>query len=68
VIYLVGVEFVALGHVCLWCASMHALIVATLLLLRVRTPHVSDGAREIAIEMMGPARSRPSAGADEGVR
>lgn len=37
-IYLIGVEFIALDHVCLWCSSMHALIVATLLLTLFRTP------------------------------
>ena len=39
VIYLVGVEFIALDHICLWCSSMHALIIATLLLTLLRTPH-----------------------------
>ena len=38
VIYLVGVEFVALGRICLWCTAMHGLIIATLLLTLLRTP------------------------------
>jgi uncharacterized membrane protein len=38
VIYLVGVEALALGVLCAWCTALHALILLTLVLSVVRTP------------------------------
>ena len=38
VIYLIGVEALALGVLCAWCTALHALIVAALVLAIVRTP------------------------------
>ena len=50
VIYLVGVEFVAVGHVCVWCSAMHGLIIATLLLTLLRTPPDPEDQRSSAPE------------------
>ncbi len=54
VIYLVGVEFIALDHVCLWCTSMHVLVVLTLLLTLLRTPpdedEFPDRRREVPVD------------------
>lgn len=44
VIYLVGVEFVALDHICAWCSAMHGLIIATLLITLLRTPNTTETA------------------------
>jgi uncharacterized membrane protein len=38
--YLVAVEIFALKHICVWCTSMHALIVLTLVLVLFRTPNI----------------------------
>jgi uncharacterized membrane protein len=38
VFYLVGVEVLALGVLCVWCTSLHVLIVVTVLLSILRTP------------------------------
>jgi uncharacterized membrane protein len=38
VIYLVGVEALALGVICVWCTVLHVLILLTLVLSIVRTP------------------------------
>jgi uncharacterized membrane protein len=38
VLYLVGVEALALGVICAWCTSLHVLIVATLLISLLRSP------------------------------
>jgi uncharacterized membrane protein len=38
VLYLVGVEVLGLGVLCLWCTVLHVLIVASLLLSVLRTP------------------------------
>ena len=48
--YATMVEFVAIGRICVWCSSMHGLIIATLLLTLLRTP--SDGVdhRDDALE------------------
>lgn len=40
VIYLIGVEALALGVLCAWCTALHVLIVAALLLAIVRTPRL----------------------------
>ncbi len=40
VVYLVGVEALALGVLCAWCTALHALILAALLLAIVRTPRL----------------------------
>jgi uncharacterized membrane protein len=40
VIYLVGVEALALGVLCAWCTALHALIVSALVLTIVRTPRL----------------------------
>jgi uncharacterized membrane protein len=37
VLYLVGVEVLALGVICAWCTSLHILILATLLISLFRT-------------------------------
>ncbi len=42
VVYLVGVEFIALKHICEWCSSMHVLIVATLVLVLFRRPDIFE--------------------------
>ena len=38
VLYLVGVEVLALGVLCAWCTSLHVLIIALLALSILRTP------------------------------
>ncbi len=38
VLYLVGVEVLALGVICAWCTALHILIVATLLISLFRSP------------------------------
>ena len=38
VLYLVGVEVLALGVICAWCTSLHVLILATLLISLLRSP------------------------------
>jgi uncharacterized membrane protein len=40
-VYLIGVETLALGVLCVWCTVLHALIVAALLLAIVRTPRLA---------------------------
>ncbi|HVC30755.1 MAG TPA: vitamin K epoxide reductase family protein [Steroidobacteraceae bacterium] len=65
VLYLVGVEVVALGVICAWCTAAHVLIVATLLVSVLRTP--SDAAQGSATANRtadSPRRpaSRPRAG------
>lgn len=42
VLYLAGVEVVALGVLCAWCTALHGLILVTLLLSLFRSPYV-DG-------------------------
>lgn len=42
-LYLIGVEVVALERICLWCSSMHVLILLTLLLTLLRTPELQEG-------------------------
>jgi uncharacterized membrane protein len=38
VLYLVGVEVLALGVICAWCTALHVLILATLALSLLRSP------------------------------
>ncbi len=45
-VYLIGVELVALKHICIWCSSMHVLIIVALLLVLFRTPAVLEDADE----------------------
>jgi uncharacterized membrane protein len=40
VVYLMGVELLAVHRLCLWCTAMHALIIATFVLGVLRTPAV----------------------------
>ncbi|HZQ38333.1 MAG TPA: vitamin K epoxide reductase family protein [Dehalococcoidia bacterium] len=40
VIYLIGVEALALGVLCAWCTALHLLIVTALVLTIVRTPRL----------------------------
>jgi uncharacterized membrane protein len=42
VAYLVAVELAALNHICIWCTSMHVLVVITLLLVLIRRPDVME--------------------------
>ena len=42
VVYLVGVEVLALGVLCIWCTSLHALIFSALILSILRTPVLAD--------------------------
>jgi uncharacterized membrane protein len=46
VLYLIGVEAVAVKSICLWCTAMHALIFATFLLILLRTPAMAEAASE----------------------
>lgn len=43
VVYLVGVEVLALGVICAWCSVLHVLILLTFFLSVLRTPHTSPG-------------------------
>lgn len=56
VMYLIGVEALALGVLCAWCTALHLLIVAALVLAIVRTP----GTAEADAPPAG-ARRRPAA-------
>ena len=38
VFYLIGVELVAVKHICVWCTSMHVLIFITLIVVLFRSP------------------------------
>jgi uncharacterized membrane protein len=42
-LYLIGVEVVAVERICLWCSSLHVMIVITLLLTLFRTPQMLEG-------------------------
>lgn len=57
VLYLVGVEVLALGVLCAWCTSLHVLILLTLILSIVRTPALEDG-RETAPQPARTERTR----------
>ncbi len=41
-LYLIGVELVAVKHICIWCTAMHVLIVITLLLVLFRQPELAE--------------------------
>lgn len=55
VIYLVGVEVLALGVICAWCTALHVLILATLLITVLRTPTIDDGEGEAPRRQTEPA-------------
>ncbi|HEX5367967.1 MAG TPA: vitamin K epoxide reductase family protein [Dehalococcoidia bacterium] len=38
VFYLIGVELIGVKHICIWCTSMHVLILTTLVLVLFRRP------------------------------
>jgi uncharacterized membrane protein len=42
ILYLIGVELVAVKHICLWCTSMHVLIGITLLVVLFRRPDLAE--------------------------
>ena len=63
VIYLVGVEALALGVICAWCTALHVLILATLLLSLVRTPVLEDGLDEVVALPDGRASAETASGA-----
>jgi uncharacterized membrane protein len=46
VVYLVGVEALALGVLCAWCTALHALILTALVLAILRTPRLQGGVPE----------------------
>lgn len=59
VLYLVGIETLALGVLCIWCTVLHMLILAALVLTLLRTPEPSDG--EPASERSAKRRNTPGA-------
>jgi len=48
VVYLIGVEVLALGVLCIWCTSLHVLIFAALILSVVRTPLLPEETAQTA--------------------
>jgi uncharacterized membrane protein len=42
VFYLIGVELIAVKHICIWCSSMHVLILITLVLVLFRQPDLGE--------------------------
>jgi uncharacterized membrane protein len=54
VLYLIGVEVLALGVMCAWCTSLHVLIVATLLISLFRSPEEPEVTAPAAIPRRAP--------------
>ena len=49
VFYLIGVELLSVKHVCIWCSSMHLLILLTLILVLFRHPDLEYADEEAEV-------------------
>ena len=60
VIYLVGVEVLALGVICAWCTALHVAIIASLLISVLRMPAENDSVPDAPAqrERVGRVRER----------
>jgi uncharacterized membrane protein len=66
VVYLIGVELVALKHICLWCSVMHVLVALSLLLALFRQPEVEGEAPDLPATTGGsPASTTPESALGE---